>query len=129
MDDRADNQNLGATRKFATLDWPTPEMLQAANRARAKAVCDMILALGKWAKASMASHLISKPSRDKAVQAQSRPPIRQPVGNAFAASCRPTPPVLEAFRFWRSTWRSLVAHPASAVTAASRPRRRGEERS
>ena len=59
MDDRAENQNSGAITKFSKLDWPTPEMLQAANRARAKAFCDMILALVKWPKASTA-----KPSRD-----------------------------------------------------------------
>jgi hypothetical protein len=70
MDKRADNQNSGATDKFSKLDWPTPEMLQAANRARAKAfrdmTRDMILALGKWAKTSITSHPISKPSRDTA---------------------------------------------------------------
>ena len=38
--------------------------LQAANRARAKAFCDMILALVKWAKASTANQPISEPSRD-----------------------------------------------------------------
>ena len=59
MDDRAENQNSGATTKFSKLDWPSPEMLQAANRARAKAFRDMILALVKWAKTSTA-----KPSRD-----------------------------------------------------------------
>ena len=64
MDDRAENQNSGATTKFSALDWPTPEMLQAANRARAKAFCDMMLALVKWAKASTAKQPISKPSRD-----------------------------------------------------------------
>jgi hypothetical protein len=71
MDDRAEKQNSGATGKFSKLDWPTPEMLQAANRARAKAFCDMtrdmILALVNWAKASIASPLTSKPSRDRAV--------------------------------------------------------------
>ena len=64
MDDRAENQNLGATTKFSALDWPTPEMLQAANRARAKAFRDMILAVLKWAIASTANHSLSKPSRD-----------------------------------------------------------------
>jgi hypothetical protein len=65
MDDRAENQNSGATGKFSKLDWPTPEMLQAANPARAKAFRDMMrdMALGKWAKASMASHSIPKLSR------------------------------------------------------------------
>jgi hypothetical protein len=70
MDDRAVNQNSEATGKFSIGDWPTPEMLQAANRARAKAfrdmMRDMILALGKWAKASMAGHPIPKRSRDTA---------------------------------------------------------------
>jgi hypothetical protein len=60
MDDRAVNQNSGATGKFSILDWPTPEMLQAANRARARAVCDIIVALGKWALAFVASDPISK---------------------------------------------------------------------
>jgi hypothetical protein len=59
MDDRAENQNSEATSNFSKVDWPTPEMLQAANRARAKAFYEMILALVKWAKAST-----SKPSRD-----------------------------------------------------------------
>jgi hypothetical protein len=64
MDDRAESQNLRATTKLSALDWPTPEMLQAANRARVKALRDMILALVKWAKATTANHPISKPSRD-----------------------------------------------------------------
>ena len=71
MNDRAENQNSGATGKFSKLDWPTPEMLQAANRARTKAFRDMtrdrILALVNWAKASLANHLTLKPSRDGAV--------------------------------------------------------------
>jgi hypothetical protein len=64
MDDRAENQNSAATTKFSKLDWPSPEMLQAAHRARAKAFRDMILALVKWAIASIANHSISKPARD-----------------------------------------------------------------
>jgi hypothetical protein len=66
MDDRAVNQNSGATGKFSIGDWPTPEMLQAANRARARAMCDMIVAFGKWAIAFIASHPISKSPRDAA---------------------------------------------------------------
>jgi hypothetical protein len=70
MDKRADNQNSRATDKFSKLHWPTPEMLQAANRARAKAfrdmTRDMILALEKWAKTSITSHPISKLFRDTA---------------------------------------------------------------
>jgi len=54
MDDRAVNQNLGATGKFSTLDWPTPEMLRAAHRARGKALRDMALALGSLLKRKIA---------------------------------------------------------------------------
>jgi hypothetical protein len=71
MQNQAESQKLGTTSNYSKLDWPTPEMLQAANRARAKAfrdmTRDMILALVNWAKASIASHLTSKPSRDRAV--------------------------------------------------------------
>lgn len=63
MGDRAANQKSGATGKVSLLDWPTPEMLQAANRARARAMCDMIVAFGKWAIALVASHPISKSPR------------------------------------------------------------------
>ena len=66
MDDRPVNQNSEATAKLSMLDWPTPEMLQAANRARAKALCDVIVALVKWAIASLASYPISKSPRDAA---------------------------------------------------------------
>ena len=47
MDDRAENQNSGATTKFSKLDWPTPEMLRAARGAQAKALWDMALAFGR----------------------------------------------------------------------------------
>jgi hypothetical protein len=60
MDDRAVKPNSEATGKFSVLDWPTPEMLQAANRARARAACDMVVALAKWAKALIARHPISR---------------------------------------------------------------------
>ena len=66
MDDRTVIQNSRVTGKFSILDWPTPEMLQAANRARARAVRDMIVALGKWASAFVASDLISKSPRGAA---------------------------------------------------------------
>jgi leucyl aminopeptidase (aminopeptidase T) len=64
MEDCGDDRGVSSSRKFSTLDWPTPEMLQAAHRARAKAFRDMILALVKWAIASTANHSISKPARD-----------------------------------------------------------------
>ena len=55
MDYRADNQNSRATTAFSRLDWPTPDTLQAAKRARGKALRGMILALVEWAKAGMAN--------------------------------------------------------------------------
>lgn len=64
MDDRSENQNSRAATKFSRLDWPTPDMLQAANRARGKALRDMILALVRWAKSTPANDPISNPSRD-----------------------------------------------------------------
>jgi hypothetical protein len=63
MDSRAVNQKSGPTGKFSILDWPTPDMLQAANRARAKAARDMVVALGKWAIAFVAGHPISNSPR------------------------------------------------------------------
>ena len=64
MDDRSEIQNSRAATEFSKLDWPTPDMLQAANRARGKALRDMILALAKWVKSPTANYPISKPSRD-----------------------------------------------------------------
>jgi len=64
MDNRAVNQHPLATGKFSMLDGPTPETLQAANRAGAKVLSDMIAALGKWAIASFANNPISRPPQD-----------------------------------------------------------------
>jgi hypothetical protein len=64
MKHHAKGQESEANRRFSKLDWPTPEMLQAANRARARAMCDMIMELGKWAKTAIAGYLISKQPRD-----------------------------------------------------------------
>lgn len=55
MDNRAENQNSGATTTFSRLDWPTPDTLQAAKRARGKALRGMIFALVEWAKAGTAN--------------------------------------------------------------------------
>jgi hypothetical protein len=55
MDNRAENQNSGATATFSRPNWPTPDTFQAAKRARGKALRDMILALVEWAKAGTAS--------------------------------------------------------------------------
>jgi hypothetical protein len=55
MDNRAENQNSGATTVFSRPNWPTPDTLQAAKRARGKALCGMILGLVGWAKTATAS--------------------------------------------------------------------------
>jgi hypothetical protein len=55
MDDRAENQNSRATAVSSRLYWPTPDTLQAAKRARGKALRGMILALVEWAKAATAN--------------------------------------------------------------------------
>jgi len=39
-----------AERQFAKIDWPTPEMLRAAHRARAKVLSTAMLAFGSWLK-------------------------------------------------------------------------------
>ena len=70
MDDRPENQNLGAITKFSKLDWPTPEMLQAANRARAKALREMTSAFGRrlWsfiAASSLLSNGVRRHGRER----------------------------------------------------------------
>jgi len=54
MADRAGHQNSRVSGKFSRLDWPTPEMLVPAHRARGKAMRDMIFALGTWLKRGVA---------------------------------------------------------------------------
>jgi hypothetical protein len=129
MDGRAEDQNVRATGKFSTLDWPTPEMLRAAHRARARALCAAILALGKWAKALMAAHPTSKPSRDRSIQ----PPA--PVAHGFLGS---SPSVklyralLQRFQprlIFVQTRQFLVTRPKSVIAGASNPGHRGGERS
>jgi hypothetical protein len=56
MDNRARIQNSATTTTgFSRLDWPTPDTLQAAKRARGEALRGMILALVEWAKAGTAN--------------------------------------------------------------------------
>lgn len=57
MDNRARIQNSATTTAFSRLDWPTPDTLQAAKRARGEALRGMILALVEWAKAGTANQL------------------------------------------------------------------------
>jgi hypothetical protein len=54
MADRAGHQNSRVSGKFSRLDWPTPEMLVPAHRARGKALRDMFFALGSWLKRGVA---------------------------------------------------------------------------
>lgn len=64
MDYQTKNQNSRAATKLSRLDWPTPDILQAAKRARGKALRDMILALVKWAKDYTTNYPILRSSRD-----------------------------------------------------------------
>jgi len=41
METQAGDKTPGTSNKFSTLDWPSPEVLMAARRARAHAVRDM----------------------------------------------------------------------------------------
>src|SRR5476651_1249681 len=129
MDGRAEDQNAKATGEFSTLDWPTPEMLRAAHRARARALCDAVLALGRWAKASIAGHPTSRPNRDTSNQ----PPASVAHGLwGSSPGVKFYHTLLQRFQLrviFVQTRRFLSAHSTSAVTGASSPRHRGGERS
>jgi hypothetical protein len=45
METQAGDKTPGTSNKFSTLDWPSPEVLMAARRARAHAVRDMTVDL------------------------------------------------------------------------------------
>jgi hypothetical protein len=45
METQAGDKTPGTSNKFSTLDWPSPERLMAARRARAHAVRDMTVDL------------------------------------------------------------------------------------
>jgi hypothetical protein len=50
------------------LDWPTPEMLAAAHRARAKALKEMVVALFRWLNGEPDKNLpVAKPAKVRAV--------------------------------------------------------------
>jgi hypothetical protein len=57
MDSRAEGQ-FRKTRAISKLDWPTPEMLAAAHRLRAKALKEMAAEFGRWLKVLVAEHLL-----------------------------------------------------------------------
>ena len=45
MDNHAEGQNAAHAHKISVLDWPTPEQLMAARRARGEALRDMTVSL------------------------------------------------------------------------------------
>lgn len=47
---RGEHQSLRATTTFSKMNWPAPDYVLAAKRARGKALRGMILALLGWAK-------------------------------------------------------------------------------
>lgn len=53
--DRGENQNSRATVPFSRMNWPTPDYVLAAKRARGKALRGMILSLLGWARAFTAN--------------------------------------------------------------------------
>lgn len=61
--DHGEHRNFGATTPFSTMNWPTPDHVLAARRARGKALRDTIVALLGWARALTAS----RPSLETAV--------------------------------------------------------------
>jgi hypothetical protein len=58
MDNHAEGQEFGRTRAISKLDWPTPEMLTAAHRLRAKALKEMAAQFGRWLRVLVAEHLL-----------------------------------------------------------------------
>ena len=69
MDDRAEGQGLAKTREasnpaISRLDWPTPEMLAAARRARGLYLRELVVALVCRLKALVAGQvLVARPAR------------------------------------------------------------------
>ena len=61
MDNHAEGQEFGRTRAISKLDWPTPEMLTAAHRLRAKALKEMAAQFGRWLKVLVAERLLASP--------------------------------------------------------------------
>jgi hypothetical protein len=68
MDNHAKDQELSKTRAISVLDWPTPEQLAAAHRARAKALKEMVVALFRWLDGEPDEHLqAAKPAKVRVV--------------------------------------------------------------
>ena len=71
MDDRAEGQEIGKSRTYSTLDWPTPEMLAEARRLRAKALREMAGNCSRWLRHGLGEHLLAA-GRGKAGPAKVR---------------------------------------------------------
>ena len=73
MDSQAEGQEFKKTRALSTLDWPTPEMLTAAHRMRAKALKEMATAFGRWLMVLVAERLlVASPNWSKPRPAKAR---------------------------------------------------------
>jgi hypothetical protein len=78
MDDHAEGQEFRKTRAVSKLDWPTPEMLAAAHRLRAKALKEMAAEFGRWLKVLIDEHvLIARLGRSRLRPAKVRTPRRR----------------------------------------------------
>ena len=71
MDDRAEGQDIGKSRDYSTLDWPTPEMLAEAHRLRAKALKEMAGNCSRGLRRWLGERLLAA-SRSKASPAKVR---------------------------------------------------------
>lgn len=64
MDDHAEGQEFAKTRAVSRLDWPTPEMLAAARRARGLHLRDLAVMLLRRVKALVADQLlVARPAK------------------------------------------------------------------
>jgi hypothetical protein len=59
MDNHAERQDFAKTRACSVLDWPTPEQLAAAHRARGKALREMVVAGARWLRRLIADHVLA----------------------------------------------------------------------
>lgn len=68
MDNHAEDQEISKTRPISVLDWPTPEQLAAARRARGKALKEMVVALFRWLNGAPDENLpIARPAKVRVV--------------------------------------------------------------
>lgn len=68
MDNHAEDQEISKTRPISVLDWPTPEQLAAARRARGKALKEMVVALFRWLNGEPDENLpIARPAKVRVV--------------------------------------------------------------